>query len=106
MNAREHEIVIQRILVALDASPHSQAALDAAATLAARVSAELQGLFIEDVNLLRLAELPFAREVGSFTATHRRLDARDLERDKQAPALAAHLGGAGRRPVPLWSDDA
>ncbi|MCB0182612.1 MAG: universal stress protein, partial [Caldilineaceae bacterium] len=42
----------ERILVALDASPHSLAALRAAAKLAATVHAELHGLFIEDDRLL------------------------------------------------------
>ena len=53
----------RRIVVALDASSHSHAALAAAVALAGRLQAELQGIFVEDVNLLRLAELPFAREV-------------------------------------------
>ncbi|MBK7177644.1 MAG: universal stress protein [Chloroflexi bacterium] len=66
---------IQRILVALDASPHSLAALEAAIDLAERLDAELQGLFVEDINLLRLAQLPFARELryplpGSQKWTH------------------------------------
>lgn len=63
MSAREMEEGIRRILVALDASTDSLAALDAAAKLAARVEAELVGLFVEDVNLLRLAGLPFTREL-------------------------------------------
>jgi len=63
MSARELEEGIRRILVALDASTDSLAALDAAAKLAARVQAELVGLFVEDVNLLRLAGLPFTREL-------------------------------------------
>jgi nucleotide-binding universal stress UspA family protein len=80
------DIVIRRILVALDASPHSQAALDAAAQLAARFRAELQGLFVEDVNLLKLADWPLAREVGLHTATRRRLDVQDLQRQLRAQA--------------------
>jgi nucleotide-binding universal stress UspA family protein len=105
VSQREHEIVIQRILVALDASPHSQAALDAAAQLAARLSAELQGLFVEDVNVLRLAELPFAREVGFFTAVHRRLDARDLERQLRARArrVRQRLTSIAERDGVRWS---
>lgn len=105
MNARRHEIVIRRILVALDASPHSEAALDAAAELAARLSAELQGLFIEDINLLRLAELPFAREVGFFTAAHRRLDARGIQRQLRAQArrVEARLTEIGERDQLQWS---
>ena len=55
MNERELEPTIRRILVALDASPHSQAALQAASELAAALKAELVGIFVEDVNLLHLA---------------------------------------------------
>jgi nucleotide-binding universal stress UspA family protein len=58
---------LSRILVALDASPHSLAALEAAAALAAMMDAELSGLFVEDIALLRLAESPIAREVLYFS---------------------------------------
>jgi nucleotide-binding universal stress UspA family protein len=75
---------IRRILVALDASPHSLAALEAAVDLARRFQAELQGLYVEDVNLLRLAELPFTQEIGLFSAKWRRLDAQRLERQLRA----------------------
>jgi nucleotide-binding universal stress UspA family protein len=71
---------IERILVAVDASPHSLAALEAAVDLAARFEAELAGLFVEDENLLRLADLPFVTEIGMFTATRRRIDSEELER--------------------------
>jgi len=54
---------IRRILVALDASPHSMTALKAAAELAARLGADLLGLFVEDTALLDLAECPYAREL-------------------------------------------
>ena len=52
MNERELEPTIRRILVALDASPHSLAALEAASELADALKAELVGIFVEDVNLL------------------------------------------------------
>jgi nucleotide-binding universal stress UspA family protein len=69
----------KRILVAVDASPHSLAALRAAVGLAARLGQELDALYVEDVNLLRLAGLPFCREVGSYTASVRLLDSRTIE---------------------------
>jgi len=86
MNKKKHELLIRRILVALDASPHSLAALEAAVDLAARLRAELSGLFVEDVNLLRLAGSPLAQEVGFFSATRRRLDAQQIERQLRAQA--------------------
>jgi nucleotide-binding universal stress UspA family protein len=86
MNKKKRELLIRRILVALDASPHSLAALEAAVDLAARLRAELSGLFVEDVNLLRLAGSPLAQEVGFFSATRRRLDAQQIEWQLRAQA--------------------
>jgi nucleotide-binding universal stress UspA family protein len=99
------ELVIRRILVGLDASGHSLAALEAAADLAARLEAELVGLFVEDINLLRLAELPFAREVGGFSATRRRLDSRQMERQLHVQAERARraLETHARRVQVHWS---
>ncbi len=84
------ELTIRRILVALDASYHSLAALEAAADLAASLEAELQGLFVEDVNLLRVAESPVAREVQYPFVTSARLDRARMERALRAQAAQAH----------------
>ena len=80
---------IRRILVALDASAASLAALEAAATLAARMDAELLGLFVEDVNLLRLAGLPFASEIDMATGSARSLEPREMEQRLRAQAARA-----------------
>ena len=89
MNSMRHEPDIRRILVALDASPHSLAALEAAGELASRLQAELTGLFVEDIDLLRGAALPFTRQVGAFSRGGRRLDTRQLERQLQDQAEQA-----------------
>ena len=73
MNEHEREPTIRRILVALDASRHSLAALEAASELAEALKAELVGIFVEDVNLLYLAGLPFAREVRYLSGVDRPL---------------------------------
>ncbi len=93
MNQSPHKLLIRRILVALDGSPHSQAALEAAAHLADLLQAELMGVFVEDVNLLRLAELPFAQEVRRHTATIEKLELRLLRRQlrRQAEQAQADL---------------
>jgi nucleotide-binding universal stress UspA family protein len=65
---------LRRIVAAIDASPHSNAALEAAAALAAAHNAELVGVFVEDTNLLRLAGLPFVREVIYPMAAGRPVD--------------------------------
>jgi hypothetical protein len=72
---------VEYILVALDMSPHSEAALTAAAELAVALGLELRGLYVEDINLLRLCGLPFGIEYGSFTAKPRRIELNHLERE-------------------------
>ena len=56
--------VVRRVLVGLDASRQSRLALDAAARLAEWHDAELQGLYVEDINLIRLASLSVSREIN------------------------------------------
>lgn len=105
MNERELEPVIRRILVALDASRHSLAALEAASELADTLKAELVGIFVEDINLLRLAGLPFAREVRYLSVTDRPLDSPSMERELriQAEQVKQTLAVvAGRRQL-HWS---
>lgn len=81
---------IGRILLALDLSPRSRAALETAAALAAELDTELVGLFVEDVNLLRLSGLPFAREVGLFSRDARPLGMEEVERALTREAEAVH----------------
>lgn len=80
---------IRRILVAIDATGADVTALDALAALAARLSAELMGLFVEDSNLLRAAGLPFTREVGFPSASSRAIAPEGLLRALRARARAA-----------------
>jgi nucleotide-binding universal stress UspA family protein len=75
---------VRRIVVAVDSSPHAQAALDAAAALAARMHAELEGLFVEDIDLLNLAALPFGREFNMATGQARPFDAGALREQMEA----------------------
>lgn len=91
MNEREENLHrdIRRILVALDASTHSLAALQTAVNLAAELEAELEGLFVEDINLLRLAELPFAREVRTLSAVTQRVSRQRIEAELRAQAARA-----------------
>lgn len=92
---------VRRILVALDAAAHDPALLDAAAALAARLEAELIGLFVEDLNLLRSAGLPFVRQVSFLTACAEEFDAPTTERElrvmaeraERRLAAAAHENG-------------
>lgn len=81
----------QRILVALDASPQSVAALQAAAALATLLRAEITGLFVEDADLERLCSLPFSAEVGAYSATARALSHYCITREFHALEDAIRL---------------
>ncbi len=81
--------IFRRILVALDASPHSRAALRMAVRLAADLEAELEGLFVKDKNLLRAAQLPFAKEVRSHSVSPKRLSDRRVQRQLRYQAERA-----------------
>jgi len=79
----------RRIVVGLEAAPRSRAALRAAAEIAARTESELLALFVEDVNLLHLAGLPFAHEVGFPSAVTRAIDTAAMERSLRTLAREA-----------------
>lgn len=83
------ERTVRRILVALDASRASEDALSAAAALAERLGAELTGLFVEDVNLLRLAGLPFVRQIRLSAGAWQPLEPGVLEEQLRAMAARA-----------------
>jgi len=91
--------------VALDASYHSLTALEAAAELAVSLEAELQGLFVEDINLLRVAGSPAAREVQYPFVAAARLDRARMERALRAQAAQARraLAVACERRQIKWS---
>jgi nucleotide-binding universal stress UspA family protein len=105
MSSADREGSVPRILVALDASPHSLAALRAAAELAADLDAELVGIFVEDINLLRLSDLPLASEVTIYTTTSRRLNRQEIERQLRSQARMAQraLEEIARRRRVRWS---
>jgi nucleotide-binding universal stress UspA family protein len=99
------ELSIKRILVALDASTHSLAALEAAADMAAALEAELLGLFVEDENLLHLAGLPFAQEVRAPWTASRQISSDRMEEDLRLQAAQARraLRNAAERVQARWS---
>jgi len=80
MSSGDGAFVIRRILVDVDASQASIGVLETAAALAAGWHAELSGIFVEDINLLRLAGLPFARELAWSSAAEVNLDYQRMER--------------------------
>ncbi|MHA1112955.1 MAG: universal stress protein [Alphaproteobacteria bacterium] len=95
---RRDDFAVRRILIALDSSPHSVAALDEAAGLAQRLHAELIGLFVEDINLINLADLPGTPGVSRLTAAREDPDAR-IRHELRALATRARIAleAASRR---------
>lgn len=83
---KRDRLLVRRMLVCLDDSPPSRTALEIAARLAVRFDAELVGLFVQDVNLLRLTELPFAYETDSFSAARRRISLSQMEQQFRVQA--------------------
>lgn len=81
--------IFRRILVALDDSPHSRAALEMAVWLAADLEAEVEGLFIKDKNLLQAAQLPFAEEVRAHSVSPKNLTDRRVQRQLRYQAERA-----------------
>lgn len=80
---------IRRVLVTLDSSPESLAAAATATRMAAALEAELAGLFVEDHDLLRLAESRQAHRVGFLTAAAEPVDRDELRRQLRAQAARA-----------------
>jgi len=90
----------RRIVVTLNGSPAGPLALDIAVRLAAALGAELEGIFIEDINLMRLADLPFLREVRAHSLVEQAISAADLQRDlhllaRQAESKLQRAAAAG-----------
>ncbi|MBM3485842.1 MAG: hypothetical protein FJX67_04320 [Alphaproteobacteria bacterium] len=96
-------IVFRRIVVAVDSPAAADPVLETAADIARRLEAELEGLFIEDENLLRLADLNVGRAFNALTGRETALDAAAMEllfRGEAARirhALEVHVGRANLR---------
>ena len=69
-----------RVVVAINLLRRGAETLEMAAGLAAKRQARLLALFVEDMNLVNLAELPFAREVERLSAAERKMESLRLQR--------------------------
>ncbi|MEJ2646419.1 MAG: hypothetical protein P8180_16180 [Gammaproteobacteria bacterium] len=96
---------LERLVLALDSAMDDGERLRLAARLAARLDVELSGLFVEDIALHRLADLPIAIEVSRLAAQSRTFAAAELERCLRVHAarLEAALGAAARAAGVPWS---
>jgi nucleotide-binding universal stress UspA family protein len=93
------------IVVTLDTSEPGCLALETAVRLAAILGAELEGVFIEDINLMRLAGLPFLREVRPWSLAEETINTQRMQRELRT--LARHAErmleqAAGKMRIP-WS---
>jgi hypothetical protein len=79
----------RRITVVFHDKPQSQRLLELGARIASQLQAELEGVFIEDVALCRLAGLPFLRELKRDSFTEERLDAERLRKEWRTMAKMA-----------------
>ena len=70
----------QTVLIAADFADHSNAALGLAVQMAATTRTRLQGLFVEDEDLLQLTGLPISREISLVTARERPTSVEQMQR--------------------------
>jgi hypothetical protein len=68
------------IVVAINAVRRSGATLELATAFASSIGADLDVVFVEDANLLRLADLPVSREIDRISGTARDLDSQRMLR--------------------------
>jgi hypothetical protein len=103
--APDARAAFERVIAAFDVSCDAVAALATAVEVAARLDVEVAGLFIEDVNLFRLAGLPMVRHVGIAPAADAPWNVEQLEADLRALAAraAAELERAATRQGVKWS---
>ncbi len=80
-------------------------ALIIAAEIAAKFQAELIGIYVEDINLVRLADFPFSREIGRFSTSSRPFDASQIQRLMHAHAryIRRYFSDTARRTKLRWS---
>jgi hypothetical protein len=68
------------VLLAADAGGYSAASVNLAVAMAATAGGLLQGLFVEDEDLLQVTGLPCAREISLTTATARSTSSEQIQR--------------------------
>ncbi|MGE5516038.1 MAG: universal stress protein [Bacteroidota bacterium] len=92
---------IRRILVAVDASPLSQAAIEAACRLSTRLGAPIEAVFVEDINVVRLVAHPYVHTISLAAARRQSADdtligkALELQLVAARRALEAALAASG-----------
>ena len=89
------KVVFQRVVVPLERETFSRSMLESAAEMAQCLGASLVGLYVEDEDLLKLADLPIVQEVSALVP-----QAANLSPD----ALARQFRGESLRMQHLFND--
>ncbi len=76
-----------KVLLAADAGSYSMSTVNLAVAMAASTNTLLQGLFIEDEDLLQVTGLPCTREITLATATERPLNLERLQQSLRQVAV-------------------
>ena len=85
----EYQPAANRITITLDSSEPGYRALEIAVRLAVIQQAELEGIFVEDTNLLRLAGLSFLREVRPLSLAEEAISTGRMQRELRILARQA-----------------
>lgn len=96
---------MRRIAVTLDAFEVSAQALEQAVRLAERMGAQLEGIFIEDIDLIEISALPFLREVRTVSRSENAIDLARMEQELRVLARRAErlLSEQAARHNVAWS---
>lgn len=86
---QNHTILLRKILVAVDTSAHSRAALEAAATLAKITEANIHGIFVQEEHWSKVSRLPSVKTVNELTGKSQSLEKDTIE--KQVGRLKKRL---------------
>jgi hypothetical protein len=78
--AGKGDSALGKVVLAADAGSYSVASVNLAVAMAASANSLLQGLFVEDEDLLQLTGLPCSREIMLTTATERYTSIEQLQR--------------------------
>jgi len=82
-------MVYRRVVLQIDAASHCLDTITMASEIAARLDAELRGVFVEDNDLLSAGGLDFVREISLSSATARHFDRPAIEAQMNAMARSA-----------------
>lgn len=105
MSAPRKDPSVRRVLLPMVSAELSQRTLNLAADLAGAFEAELVGMFVKEVDLLNLAELPFSTAFDRQLGQRRTLSRPRMERalDELSEKARATIGALAQRRKLAWS---